>query len=327
MREPSRPWWLAAALLALLVLGCDDDTNREVEAALKEAEAHQKASRWCEARIALARAEGRLGKGGPKALRQRLEQMGKDIELAARREDERRRAADKARLRRNAEAGGALPAPAEGAPGADEAAKAALALEAAKKQADEGGAAEHAERLERLAADLALLRELDAIDQFRWAPAESKLPDPAAVAARTRGALKRFGADPDAAPADEAAARVSASAGRERGVPALDRLLGHAKRAGGRAVLGAGGARRCQDPVRDAVLAGDRAKVAELAGRRAALEQPPGFAAFMGEGGAIRVERRRQLLEAAVGRRPADLGLLMTLGGTYPSNQETGANE
>src|SRR5262249_31908714 len=89
MREPSRPWWLAAALLALLVLGCDDDTNREVEAALKEAEAHQQASRWCEARIALARAEGRLGKGGPKALRQRLEQMRKDIELVARLEEVR----------------------------------------------------------------------------------------------------------------------------------------------------------------------------------------------------------------------------------------------
>src|SRR5262249_22883329 len=88
MREQSRPWWLAAALLSLLVLGCEE-TEREVEAALKEAEAHQKASRWCEARIALARAEGRLGKGGPKALRQRLEQMRKDIELVARLEEVR----------------------------------------------------------------------------------------------------------------------------------------------------------------------------------------------------------------------------------------------
>src|SRR5215831_97133 len=102
MREQSRPWWLAAALLSLLALGCEDDTNREVEAALKEAQAHQKASRWCEARIALARAEGRLGKDGPKALRLRLEQMRKDIDLVARLEDERRRAADKARLGRNA---------------------------------------------------------------------------------------------------------------------------------------------------------------------------------------------------------------------------------
>ena len=83
MRGQSRPWWLAA-LLALLMLGCEEDRKREVEAALKEAEAHLKASQWCEARIALARAEGRLGKGGPKALRRRLEQMRKDIELVLR---------------------------------------------------------------------------------------------------------------------------------------------------------------------------------------------------------------------------------------------------
>jgi tetratricopeptide (TPR) repeat protein len=84
MREQSRPWWLAGTLLSLLVLGCADDPRRDVEAALKEAEAHQQASRWCEARVALARAEGRLGKGGPEALRKRVEQMRKDIELVAR---------------------------------------------------------------------------------------------------------------------------------------------------------------------------------------------------------------------------------------------------
>src|SRR5262249_8626346 len=72
---------------SLLVLGCEGDTQREVEAALKEAEAHQQASRWCEARIALARAEGRLGKNGPKALRRRLEQLRRDIELVARLEE------------------------------------------------------------------------------------------------------------------------------------------------------------------------------------------------------------------------------------------------
>jgi serine/threonine-protein kinase len=72
----------AAALAA--GAGCKDDTKREVDAALKEAKAHQKASRWCEARVALARAEGRLRRDGPKALRRRLEQMRKDIELVAR---------------------------------------------------------------------------------------------------------------------------------------------------------------------------------------------------------------------------------------------------
>src|SRR5262249_57193550 len=128
-------------------------------------------------------------------------------------------------------------------------------------------------------------------------------------AARTRAALTRFGADPDAAPAEDAAARVSAWVVRERIVAALDRLLRQEKRAGVRAVLRRVDADPYRDAVRDAVLAGDRAKFAELAGRQAALDQPPGFAAFLGESGAIGVERRRRLLQAAVGRQPGDLGL------------------
>src|SRR5262249_34987431 len=117
---------------------------------------------------------------------------------------------------RNAEAVAALLSQAEEALRASDAAKAAVALEAAPERSREGGAREHAERLGRLAADLALLRELDGIDQFRWTWTENRFPDPAAVARRTREALRKFGADPDTASVDEAAARVSASAVRQR---------------------------------------------------------------------------------------------------------------
>src|SRR5262249_2459079 len=132
---------------------------------------------------------------------------------------------------RNAEAVAGLLDQAEAALKADEAAKAALALEAAKKRADEGGADEHAERLERRGADLALLRELDEIDLLIWTPGTSQTHGPAAVARRTREALRRFGADPDAASAEDVAARVSASAVGERIVAALDRLLRQGKAA------------------------------------------------------------------------------------------------
>jgi tetratricopeptide (TPR) repeat protein len=70
-----------------------------------------------------------------------------------------------------------------------------------------------------------------------------------------------------------------------------------------------------RDGVRDAVLANDGAKLAALAGQPAALEQPAGFAAFLGESEAVAVGRRRQLLRAALAHRPGDLHLLMTLGG------------
>ncbi len=229
---------------------------------------------------------------------------------------------------RNAEAVAALLNQSEEALRAGDAAKAAVALEAARKRLAEGGAEKEAKRLGRLDGDLALSRDLDAVDQFRWTPDESKLPDAAAIATRTREALRRFGADPESVSVDDAAARVSASVVRERIVSVLDRLLRQGKTTGVRALLRRVDAEEYRDAVRDAYLADDTTKkIPELAVQAAALEQPPGFVAFLGESGAISVERRRQLLQAAVSRRSADLGLLMTLGSTYPILREDGANE
>ena len=228
---------------------------------------------------------------------------------------------------RNAEAVAALLGQCEEALRADDAAKATVALEAAKKRYAEGGAQEQAERLRRLDADVALMRDLDVVDQFRWTWVENRFPDPAVVATRTRAALRRFGTVPDVISVEEAAARVSASVARARVVAALDRLLLQEKSAVVRALLRRVDADLYRDAIRDAVLALDEAKVVELAGQKAALEQPPGFVAFLGEYGDIPVERRRQLLLAAVSQRPEDLCLLMTLGLTYPTNEKESANE
>ena len=243
--------------------------------------------------------------------------------------DEQREAADTARLARNAEAVAALLNQCEEALRAGDAAKAAIALEAAKKRSTEGGAEKEAERLGRLEADLSLLLDLDGVDQFRWTgdTDKNKYPDAAVVATQTRDALRRFGADPDLVSVDEATARVSTSVVRERIVSALDRVLLQEKTAGVRAVLRRVDADPYRGAVRDAVLAEDRAKFVELAGQKEALEQPPGFAAFLGENWVIPVERRRQLLQAAVSQRSGDLGLLMTLGSIYPINQKAGADE
>jgi tetratricopeptide (TPR) repeat protein len=223
---------------------------------------------------------------------------------------------------RNAEAVAALLSQCEEALRANDGAKAAVALEAATKRAAEGGAQEQAERLGRLDADLALVRDLDTIDQFRWSVVGGKLPGPAVVATRTREALSRFGADPDAVSVEEAAARVSASVVPQRIVSALDRLLRAEKRDGVRTLLRRVDAKPYRDAVRDALLADDEAKFVELVGQKAALEQPPGFVAFLGEHGAIPVQRWRQLLQAAVSQRPGDVALLITLGQTYMINQK-----
>ncbi len=78
-----------------------------------------------------------------------------------------------------------------------------------------------------------------------------------------------------------------------------------------------------RDAVRDAVFAADGARVAELAAQDAALKQLPGLTTLLGECGNIPVERRRQLLQAAVTRRPGALGLLMQLGISYEFGKET----
>ncbi len=279
--------------------------------------------------LALAASLALLLFGGGGVAWWQAEQAGARRETDLRRKlaNEQRAAADNARLARNAKAVSGLLAQAEEALRADDAARAAVSLDAARKRSAEGGAVAEAKRLGRLGADLALLGDLDAVDRFRWTPVESKIPDAGAVATRTRDVLRRSGADPDAASAGDLAAWVSASAVRGRIVPALDRLLRPGKAAGVRAVLRKVDPDPYRDAVRDAVLADDKAKVADLAGRADALSQPAGFVASLGENEAIPVERRRQLLEAAVGRRPGDLGLLMTLGGTYPFYQREEADD
>jgi tetratricopeptide (TPR) repeat protein len=227
---------------------------------------------------------------------------------------------------RNAEAVAALLKQCEDALVAGDAAKAAVALDAAKERSEQGGAEEQAQQLGRLVADLAVLKDLDAVDQFLWTWTENSFPSGAALATRTQEALARFGVGAEAVSEDEAAARVSASVVRERIVSALDRLLWLRKTAAVRAVLRRVDAEPYRDAVRDAILARDWAKFTELAGQQTALEQPPGFVAFLGELPAIEVKRRRHLLAVALNHWPGNLALLMTLGQTY-HNQKESANE
>jgi tetratricopeptide (TPR) repeat protein/tRNA A-37 threonylcarbamoyl transferase component Bud32 len=263
--------------------------------------------------------------GGAAVAWWQMEQAGarRETELRRRLEDEQRSAADRARLGRNAEAVDAFLSQCEDALRSGDAAEAGVALAAARRRSAEGGAEDDAPRLGRLAADLTLLRDLHEIDLLRWTWSENRFPDPALLAKRTQEALARFRADPDAAPADVAAARVSASAVRERIVPALDRRLRQERTPGVRAVLQRVDADPYRDAVRDAVLAGDQARLVKLAQQDDALHQPSGFAAFMGECQSIPAERRCELLQAAVTRWPGDVDLLMALGTVsyqYPTN-------
>src|SRR5262249_17334796 len=149
----------------------------------------------------------------------------------------------------------------------------------------------------------------------------------AALLARTREALLRFNPEAETVSVDEAAARVSASVVRERIVSALDQLLGLQPSARVRALLQRVDADPYRDAVRDAIMGqGLKAKFVELANQKAALEQPPGFVAFLSGYQEIDVERRRQLLQAALNHRPANTTLLMSMGNCCDWNRKESAD-
>jgi tetratricopeptide (TPR) repeat protein len=227
------------------------------------------------------------------------------------------------RAKHNADAIAALLKSCEDALGAGDADRAAALLDEVERRIPEGGYDELAERIDSCRADLPVLRALDALDQDWWTLIEGEYRGPKEVADRLREVLARFGIAPGETPADQARQRVARSAVRNRLVAALDRwlLVGGSDEplADIRAVLRAVDPHPYRDAVRDAILERDGSRVRDLAVRAEAPEQPPGFVAVLGESFGITREQRRELLRAALVRRPGDLALLMTLGSTYRS--------
>jgi serine/threonine protein kinase/Tfp pilus assembly protein PilF len=222
---------------------------------------------------------------------------------------------------RNAEAVAALLDQCEDALRADRADRAAIALEAAERRAADGGTDNLADRLARCRADLQLLRELDAIDTFRWTWTQDQSPDPAVIAARWRPALAAWGVTPDVDPPTVTAKRVNESLIRDRVLTALDLWLALAEpSAWVRAVLQSADPDPYRDAVRDAFAVRDDRALSALAGRPEALAQPARFAAVLGQlRERVTPERRRAVLESALRARPGDLTLLVELGNSYPA--------
>jgi len=237
-------------------------------------------------------------------------------------EDEQRAAAENVRLARNAEAATALLAQCEQALRAGDAARARIAMDAARERSAAGGGAEYGERLARLAADLELLVELDAIDQERWTWNQHGFAPMKTVVPRFRAALAKFGVDLELVTVERATALVAASAVRESIVARLDWILWERRTPTTTAAAHAVLRRLDDDPFRNqvrdtfllAISEANSKRFAELVDSPAALEQPPEFAAFLGEFKQVPEARLAELLEAAAIRRPRSLTVLMTLG-------------
>ena len=306
-----------------------DRMRADGERAAAEARAAEQRKRR-RVQLALAVAVGLILLGGgafgwwqekQQAERGRVEGERTTADLRRQLEDEQRSAAERDRLGRNAEAVAALLRQCEEALRADDADKAVVALEAAEKRAAEGGAEEWEGRLARCRADLGLLRELDAIDRFRWSRAESHYPDRKDVVARWRTALAGHGLAPGATPVGEVAGRVRGSLVQDRVLTALDQWLAFDPSAGLRDVLRSVDPDRYREAVRDALAGRDARAVAALAMQPDALAQPPRFAAMLGQVGHVPLDRRRAAVESALRTRPGDLTLLMVLGSSYLDNK------
>jgi serine/threonine protein kinase/tetratricopeptide (TPR) repeat protein len=218
---------------------------------------------------------------------------------------------------RNGEAVEALLARAEEALATDDTRRAGVALEEADRREADGGAESFRGRLAQTRAALTLLRDLDAVDAFRWTWTNDAGPTQEDVLAGWRSALARYGVVPGEGSAEATAGRVAASVVRDRALTALDLWLLYDGSARVRDVLRRADPDPYREAVRDALVAKDAPASLELASRPDALRQPAGFAIPLGVDARTPPERRREVMESALRTRPGDLNLLMELARTW----------
>jgi tetratricopeptide (TPR) repeat protein len=242
-------------------------------------------------------------------------------------EAEARTRDEQERLARNGQAVAELIARCEQALRDGDPERAAEALGEVDRRLAEGGGEAMADRAALCRRDLALLEELDRIDNFRWTPAENHLPDRATVAARWAGAFAPAGIVPGTKPPAEVARLVAGSNIRDRILGALDLWLVFAPSHHLVDDLRAADPDRYRDAVRAAIAARDDERMGNLVSQGGMREQPTRFVVVVGSVDYIPVERKRALLERAAVSRPDVLNVLMELRFTYPVNATEGAWE
>jgi eukaryotic-like serine/threonine-protein kinase len=229
-----------------------------------------------------------------------------------------RRAEAGQRLDRNANALAALVGRCETALRADDAETAGAAIAEIDRRLPDGGGNELAARIERCRRDLALTKELDQIDIFRWTSVDSKLPANLAVTDQWRETLSGYGVGS----ADEtAAAALEEALIRDRLLTVLDTWLVLSPNPWLRDLLRRVDSDDFRNLVRDALVAGTSAKLIELAGHASVSTQPVRFTSALAQIDSWSVERRRELLQSGLVLHPENLTMLMVLGNTYPLKQ------
>ena len=304
----------------------------ELDQAAAAAEAREQRKRR-RVQLALAAAVGLLLLGGGaagwwldkqagerRAERDRLEGEATAAALRQQVEDERRASAERERVARNVDALADLVGRCEEClrrADPEDADRAAGLLKEVDRRLPDGGGESVADRVARCRTDLAMLKELDRIEIDQSVPRGGRVPEVKDIVARRRAVFVGLGADPVGVPPAEAARRVAQSLLRDRLVDGLDEWLAQTGEPGARAVLRAADPDPYRDAMRDAVAGRDRDRLLELIERSDLQSQSPKFITIFAQY-LPRPDKRREVLEAALRRRPGDLQLLARLGMMHP---------
>ncbi len=198
--------------------------------------------------------------------------------------------------------------------------RAATLLDQAARRAADERIPDHAARLAAYQTDLAMLRELDKVDAYRWTPNRTGPPSPQQVIERWTGVFSRFGLTPGDTPVAGIASRINASNIRGSMLAALHLWLSRVPSDSVQAVLEAADPHPFRSEVRRLLSARDRVGLEALVGRPEWDCQPIGLARAFANSPAIPAETSRAVLARLSGLHPDDFGLLMDLGSTYPIN-------
>lgn len=209
---------------------------------------------------------------------------------------------------------------------ADEVDKAASVLAEIDRRVREGADNSFKPRLDRCRAALALLRELDRLDDVMWTVERDDARGERSAGDQWRDGLTKFQLNPATTPAERVHRTIRESLVRERILGTLDDWLGWENDTPVLVdFLRAADPDTYRNAVRSAFQQGNRAQLARLAAQPEALQQPIRFAAVMGNMVAVPFERREQILHAANRAKPDDFRVMRVISGIYPQGKESAA--
>ncbi len=255
---------------------------------------------------------------------ERVEAERKADTLRQQMEDEKRAQAESGRLSRNAQAVEALLVQCEDALRTSDPDRAAMLLAQIDKRFGEGGVEALKDRMDQCRADLAILRELDAVDDLIGQASENMRR---VVSDAYAQVFKKLGIVLGTTKTAQAVQRINGSQIRERLLQGLN--LWHLyyptfHRPGSmRRIIDGADPDPFRVEVRDAFERNDASWYAALVEDEKAFRQPAWFAAVMGQASYFPTNAKDRILRAALEKSPSDFSLLLAMVTVHENSRES----